>query len=58
MHVIYDAVSVEIRDRRWSAELRINRPDGTTTVFRFCAEGDHSGLWIGDPAEDDKEHGQ
>ncbi len=51
MRVIYDATSVEMKVRRWDATIRISRPDGTVTEFVVCAEGEHSGLWIGPPDE-------
>jgi len=55
VNVIFDAASVEITDHRWYADIRINRPDGTATNIRVCAEVTHSGLWLGDP-NDHEEH--
>lgn len=48
---ISDATSVEIDRRRWYATFRIERSDGTTTEFFVCADGEHSGLWLGDRAD-------
>lgn len=51
MNVVFDATQVEIDQHRWYADIRITRPDGSIVEFRACAEGEHSGLWLGDPAD-------
>lgn len=55
MKASWDATSVEIDGHRWHATIRINQPDGTTAEILVCADWEHSGLWLGDPA-DHEEH--
>lgn len=49
-HVFLGAERVEIDQHRWWADIRIVYADGVTKI-RVCAEGEHSGLWLGDPED-------
>jgi hypothetical protein len=50
-HTIEQVQRVEITRHRWQATIRAIHVDGTTTTLVACAEGEHSGLWLGHPAE-------
>jgi hypothetical protein len=54
--MVFDATSVEIDQHRWYATIRIERPNDPAVEIFICAEGEHSGLWMGDRA-DHEEHG-
>lgn len=51
MTTIDDARKVHIDEHRWYATITVQLNDGGERQIYVCADGEHSGLWLGDPAD-------
>lgn len=48
---IENATAVEVDQHRWYATIRVHRAGEEPVDIFVCAQGQHSGLWLGPPDE-------